>query len=720
MSGLDVSILSIHWENIRAFGGRPYMNPISAPPMDGEKHNDFPQSTNLFIQMPNGTGKTTTLHLLRSVCIGKLWTSAEKDEVDLEDMAHLKRILGDEEDAVSSITGIFKTRMRINGEVYGFEIRLDHESEEDEWWTETPGGRRKGWHPPIEFSRIFKDNPRLIELFVFDGETSRKVRKKADQHLLEKAIRQFGGLSLVYDLVGQPDSSNRYSGGRYQTVLDQLTDNLGKDTGSGGAKVKNWKNCLSKAIEIEAELEGKLVSNKSLLKDAQDKLIEVEGDLRQIEEESGTAFTDLGQIGQEIQDLDDHLDEATSTMLLEFLNPSRIFIDEWSEMAIFHKDHKDRKLPADVGKAWLVSLADEADECVCGEKLTQNMRKHIRDNLDSHLDREKMVAVSGMQSAFATSPTADREPLSAAKALVMDFNTKRGEAQTKKETMYNEKLLKEQKNKRDILIDSKISLMREIEIAQDTIRVLTETNLVWLRSIGMDAGLNSNLEPTTQVGNISLIENLVILEKVKQHLQFELNKSQGNIHLYEGLAQTREIIGSSLSKLSTEMRLQISNHATKVWQTMPAAAAEGSRLRISIEPDGLAIYRGANTVGGVSGAQIVSACYSITKSIGDLGEVKFPLICDTPFAGFDTGMYAPWYHNITSSFSQIIALVNTNEKKTLLDSVWNKSDGETDYRASVMQLEEMASDGGKQLEFTEDRKIFDNLTSAMDFERGGE
>ena len=51
------------------------------------------------------------------------------------------------------------------------------------------------------------------------------------------------------------------------------------------------------------------------------------------------------------------------------------------------------------------------------------MRKHIRENLDSHLDREKMVAVSGMQSAFATSPTADREPLSAAKALVMDFNT---------------------------------------------------------------------------------------------------------------------------------------------------------------------------------------------------------------------------------------------------------------------------------------------------------
>ena len=96
--------------------------------------------------MPNGTGKTTTLHLLRSVCIGSLWTSSDPNEVDIKDMAQLKRIVGDE-DEVSDVTGIFKTRMRINSEVYGFEIRLNHESKIDEWWTETPGGRRKGWHP---------------------------------------------------------------------------------------------------------------------------------------------------------------------------------------------------------------------------------------------------------------------------------------------------------------------------------------------------------------------------------------------------------------------------------------------------------------------------------------------------------------------------------------------------------------------------------------------
>ena len=663
--------------------------------------------------MPNGTGKTTTLHLLRSVCIGSLWTSSDPNEVDIKDMAQVKRIVGDE-DEVSDVTGIFKTRMRINSEVYGFEIRLNHESKIDEWWTETPGGRRKGWHPPDEFSRVFKNNPRLIELFIFDGETARKVRKRTDQHLLEKAIRQFGGLSLVYDLVGEPDSSRSYTGGRFETVLERLKSDIGKDVGGGGAKVKNWNNCLNKAIEHEKKLQEELSEANGILEKANQDLEEIEKQLNQIEIESGEAIGEIKDLGQELLDLDDQLDEATGTMLLEFLNPSRVFIDDWDNMANFHKDHRDRKLPAEVGKGWLLSLADDAEVCVCGEDLTPKMRNHIRDHSDNHLDQEKKTAVSTMQSAFSTSPTANREPLSAAKALVLDFDRKRSEAQTKKETIYNQKALQDAKQKRDKLNQERINALSAKHYAEDGIRIITESNLVWLRNEGRAAGINADGNPTTTAANIPLIENLVILAKVKQNLLRKIQEAKGDVAVFEGLEQARDIIGRALSQLSNEMREQVSDQATKVWRTMPAAAAEGSRLRISIEPTGLAIYRGQSTT-GVSGAQIVSACYSITKSIGDLGDVSFPLICDTPFSGFDSGMYSPWYVNITDSFHQVIALINTAEKKILLDNVWDVSLGESDYRASVRQLEQKAPDGGKQLQYSENRDIFNTMTSAMDF-----
>ena len=79
VASLKVRVLSIHWKNIRAFGDNP---PIDAPEMNGEAYADFPNEDNLFLQMPNGTGKTTTLHLLRSVFIGKLKIKAKQPNKD--------------------------------------------------------------------------------------------------------------------------------------------------------------------------------------------------------------------------------------------------------------------------------------------------------------------------------------------------------------------------------------------------------------------------------------------------------------------------------------------------------------------------------------------------------------------------------------------------------------------------------------------------------------
>ena len=544
--------------------------------------------------------------------------------------------------------------------------------------------------------------------------------QRTNQNLLERAIRQFGGLSQIYDLVGEPGLNKKYSGGRFQTLDDELTQGLGKKKDhSGGSKIKNWQNCLDAAIEREKYLTKELTkANKTREKEGS-KLKKIRRELEEIDAESGQAFTELGEIGEEINELDALLDEATSTMLMEFLNPSRIFVGAWAKMAAHHRDHNDRKLPSDVGKAWLVGLAEEAKHCVCGVKLNNEMRDHIREHLENHLDGEKRIAVSSMQSAFATTPTANRAPLSASKARVEEYDRKLSEARTKKEQVYNKKALEEQKNRRDSLRKKEDESKMIFDDADAWIRILSETNLTWLRSMGRDRGMNQDETPTTQLGTISEIENLTILERVKMNLNTELNKAQGNIHLFNGLNQVRDVIGSSLTELSNEMRGEVSRQATKIWRTMPAAAAEG-RLRISIESDGLSIYRGANTVGGVSGAQKVSACYSITKSIGDLGEISFPLVCDTPFAGFDTDMIPTWYKSITPSFEQVIALINTNEKRVLLETVWEPGDGDADYRASVMQLSEKSPDGGKQLQFTENRKVFDTLLSAMDHSGEGQ
>jgi len=96
------------------------------------------------------------------------------------------------------------------------------------------------------------------------------------------------------------------------------------------------------------------------------------------------------------------------------------------------------------------------------------------------------------------------------------------------------------------------------------------------------------------------------------------------------------------------------------------------------------------------------------------------LICDTPYAGFDLVMVNSWYENITESFDQVICLINTQEKNTLLQSVWEpkheklKTMGEGDYRATVLQSDQPADDGGKRLEYTEDRGLFNSILLEFD------
>ena len=109
----------------------------------------------------------------------------------------------------------------------------------------------------------------------------------------------------------------------------------------------------------------------------------------------------------------------------------------------------------------------------------------------------------------------------------------------------------------------------------------------------------------------------------------------------------------------------------------------------------------------------MSACYSVAKAIAGLGGLSVPLVCDTPFSGMDEDMYGPTHNNITSSFTQSIALINTGEKRLLFDKemgVWSKELESSDFRATIYHKDRTADiDGGKLCEYSEDLKLFQDI-----------
>ena len=107
------------------------------------------------LQMPNGTGKTTTLELLRATLTGEAASWNEKT------ISELKR----NEDKVER--GEFICTLLYDSKRVTFELDANFEQSNIEYRTTTDKGINEGHHPPRELLPYLTSD--FLELFIFDG-----------------------------------------------------------------------------------------------------------------------------------------------------------------------------------------------------------------------------------------------------------------------------------------------------------------------------------------------------------------------------------------------------------------------------------------------------------------------------------------------------------------------------------------------------------------------
>ena len=110
------------------------------------------ENDNLFaislVQMPNGTGKTTTLSLLRAALSGAaddpLWDSKKIEE--------FKKRHSEEQ------FGFFEVRLLLNERRATIVMEFDFENGRVNYKTTYGPGRREGFYPPSDFRRFMNEN----------------------------------------------------------------------------------------------------------------------------------------------------------------------------------------------------------------------------------------------------------------------------------------------------------------------------------------------------------------------------------------------------------------------------------------------------------------------------------------------------------------------------------------------------------------------------------
>src|ERR1700722_7169574 len=143
------------------------------------------------IQMPNGTGKTTTMELLRATLTGHELSALAVRALRADDSVE---------------TGSFEARLLVDGKSYRLQLELDFRDGSAAYWTvqekERGGGHEEGRELPSELRALLK--PNLTELFVFNGELATEIIDLSKTKAAE-AIRSLYGLDTLDALATRVD-----------------------------------------------------------------------------------------------------------------------------------------------------------------------------------------------------------------------------------------------------------------------------------------------------------------------------------------------------------------------------------------------------------------------------------------------------------------------------------------------------------------------------------
>ena len=203
------------------------------------------------IQMPNGTGKTTTLSLLRAALSG----AAANGGWDRAQVMELRKKSG------TDPNGLFELRLSLNGKRVTIAMEFDFRTGRVGYKTTWGSGQEDGFNPPFELRRFMNED--FVSFYVFDGELADNLLSKQHTHA-EKAVESLFQIHLLSQMA---DKVSEYWDERTRNVSAKDQRGLTRRIN----KLNQWKAHLLALEAMEFKLDRDLQEIIGRLKAQQDK-----------------------------------------------------------------------------------------------------------------------------------------------------------------------------------------------------------------------------------------------------------------------------------------------------------------------------------------------------------------------------------------------------------------------------------------------------------------
>ena len=588
--------------------------------IDCRKTDDEPFPVTL-IQMPNGTGKTTTLTLLRVALSGD---AGEWSESQVQEM---KKKEGSDEE------GFFELYLMLDGK--RVTIRMDfYFGSNRVFYKTTRGlGRKDGFNPPPNLRRFM--TPEFVDFYIFDGELAENLLDRKNTHA-EKAIENLFQIHLLNRMRGEIakywQKQTRHYTGAGQTAHTRRTKLLGE-----------WETRLKELLTKKSKLEEDLIK---VTDQRAHQLKKHDQELKRHKHQE----QNIRKAEDAVKVLKNRIDDHAKRVLDKMRDPhalSSVFANEVFEL----KESLDRlQLPESAAREFFEDLSNE-EECVCGREINQDIRKTILERSRRYLGSEDVNLLSAVKASVSNAVDESREkPYEELQESVQSLSTLIEELESAENELH---ALEDKVAKSDPDVGKAKDEIRRLEIDEQSI--ISELR----RLDGKDENFQIsgyNKEDPKRIWAIETVRGGV------KYFEEQIAEITNTLALKEKKDILEKILDKAHKKAREIITVEICKDANQRFtEIMP-------NNNISIEKiDGCLELKG-QTKGSMGETQAVGYAF-LSTLFHRANQHQLPFVVDSPCGAIDLKVRENIGKIVPQLADQFIAFMTSSERESFLDAM---------------------------------------------------
>ena len=630
---------------------------------------DLPRVT--LIQMPNGTGKTTTLALLKAALTG----TAESWQPE--------RVMEFAPKGGKNPEGRFIVRLLVDDKPLTIELTLSFIDGLVTYRTTSPaaGGVREGWHPPSDARRFLSE--KFVGLFVFDGELANRMLD-ASQQRAEDAIDALCQLDLL-----------EHAGNVAEVSWQRSTKDKGVKTESGLAAAKTKERQLDDRAKL---LKKKLREAKDRLGTVKKALEGQDKDLAEKLANDEKNRASLEQLRLSEQAAEAALDKATIAAMAVVRQPHKLANQLGKGLVTLKLNLDKAKLPDATSRQFFVELAEE-ENCICGRPIGPAEKERIGEKAKQYLGEDVSGVLNSMKQDIGLLVAGeDQEPVTLQSAMQDLANAEDAFQKTRTRRQgLEEKLVAEAGDEAKRLREQVVANQQEQKKLEDLI---------------------DEMERAPMDGDDERTVCIAWVEKQLASVRKKISEITGTVDLRKRTDVIKELVTRSKLRARDHLRqVLVSECNASLGKILAASPVRIKGIQNSILLEG---QREASV------GQTLAVGYTFLTSVLGRGAHKFPLVVDSPAGPLDDRVRAEIGAMIPKLCEQFVAFTITTERHDFVPALEKAAAGDLRYitlfrktaaagklKAALPKSGVQESDNGI---LVEGKKYFDEFSFATEAE----